>query len=120
MEKPTFQNGIRQHRCLLPASGFYEWDADKNKAECKAQNNESLFLAGCFDVFGNEYRFTIITSPANESMAPIHDRMPLLIEMDDAEEWLSGKDYPKLLKRHMSPLSVKRDYVQLTIMDLLM
>ena len=120
MEKPTFKNGIRHRRCLLPASGFYGWDTDKNKVECRLKKGGSLFLAGCYDVFDNEQRFTIITTAANESMQPIHDRMPLMIGMEDVGEWLSGEDYPDLLKRQMLPLHVERDYVQLTIMDLLM
>ena len=78
-----------------------------------------MLLAGCYDLFDNESRFTIITTSANESMALIHERMPLLIAPEDAEEWLHGEDYTKILKRHMPPLNIKRDYVQLSIMDLL-
>ena len=119
MEKPTFRNGIRHRRCLLPASGFYEWDAEKNKVECRAKKDGSLFLAGCYDVFDNERYFTIITTTANESMQLIHDRMPLMIGMEDAGEWLSGEGYPELLKRQMPPLHIEREFVQLTIADLL-
>ena len=114
-EKPTFRNGIHNHRCVMPARGFYEWDRDKNKVTFFMQDRSPIFLAGCYDEFQGERRFTIITTEANDSMLKVHDRMPLMIEQGAVEDWLLTDRYKDMLRMPMPELDNHRDYEQLTL-----
>ena len=115
LEKPTFRHGILSNRCLLPARGFYEWDAKKNKVSFFMPDEKAFFLAGCFDVFQDKKRFTIITTAANESMIQVHDRMPLILTPDDAKDWLLTEKYKELLSADMPILENRREYEQFTL-----
>ncbi len=114
LEKPTFRHGIATNRCLLPARGFYEWDAKKEKVSFFMPENRAFFLAGCFDVFQGQKRFTIITTSANESMIKVHDRMPLILSTNDAKDWFFTEKYKEMLNADMPILESKREYEQLT------
>ena len=80
-----------------------------------ATNEMAFFLAGCFDVFQKQKRFTIITTAANESMIQVHDRMPLIISPEDARDWLLTEKYKDMLCSDMPMLENKREYEQLTL-----
>lgn len=67
-EKPTFRNAIVSRRCLIPARSFYEWDKEKNKVTFYTEDRNPLFFAGCYDVFKEGLRFTVITTAANDSV----------------------------------------------------
>jgi len=94
-EKPLFKEHATAHRCLAPASGFYEWaKTDKQKIKYRIFLAEhSLFLAGCYRQEANSSfcHFVIITKDADENIAFIHDRMPLIIPGALTEEWLKGE-----------------------------
>ena len=106
-EKPSFKNIIHQ-RCLIPATGFYEWkwldSKGKNKEKYLIQNKEQTVFsfAGLYSIWvdnkSNQTHntFTILTTQANPLMAEIHHtkkRMPVILEKEDESAWLSGKDY---------------------------
>ena len=91
-EKPTFRNLIQHRRCLLPASCFYEWDSSKHKATLYGENDETLFLAGVYQQEAEGGRFVIITAPADETVRPIHDRMPVRIPASLIDDWLSDTE----------------------------
>lgn len=114
-EKKTFRCGMRYGRCLIPASLFYEWDKDKNKVSFQLPEHRAMFLAGCSDCFGGIERFAIITVDANDSVAPVHERMPLLISFEDAKDWLLSESYAEMLKAPMPELEVGRNYEQLSL-----
>ncbi len=95
-EKPSFKRLLRSRRCLLPADGFYEW---KNSAGGKIpmyitlKDGGPFAFAGLWDLRrapdGRQLRTcTIITTQANEVVAPIHDRMPVILTPDARELWL--------------------------------
>ena len=88
LEKKIFADGIRYHRAVIPASHFYEWNQRKEKNTFKSKDGEILYLAGFFDIMENEERFVILTTEANASMKPVHDRMPLILRQDQIEDWL--------------------------------
>ena len=88
MEKRMFQNGIHYHRAVIPAAGFYEWSKLKEKNTFYRKDRTPLYLAGFYDRFGTEDRFVILTTAANASMSPVHDRMPLILEKDQIIPWL--------------------------------
>lgn len=100
-EKPSFREAFKHRRCLIPASGFYEW----RKAERGAKQPFYFYLKEK-DVFGfaglwEEWldkesgelveTFTIITTAANAVLQPVHDRMPVIIKAENYDEWLDPK-----------------------------
>jgi putative SOS response-associated peptidase YedK len=97
-EKPMFCGLLKDRRCLVPASGFYEW---KKEGTRKIPyyihlNNSPIFaIAGLYDVWhdaGNaaHLTYTIVTTGANELVAPLHDRMPAILKREDEDRWLAG------------------------------
>ena len=111
-EKPMFKNALMRHRVAIPTSGFYEWRAEGGRTKTKYlfthPAKDILWLAGIFSGFGNENRFTILTTSANDSMAPYHHRMPVLLEEDEIGEWINGKDIRPFLDRTPHPLAVRK------------
>jgi putative SOS response-associated peptidase YedK len=100
-EKPMFSPLLKARRCLVPASGFFEW---KNEGSEKVPYYiriayEPLFsFAGLYDEWHapdgtSRYRFTIITTGPNEQMAPIHNRQPAILRPEDEERWLDPEPY---------------------------
>ena len=87
-DKKIFENGIRYHRAVIPASHFYEWNTNKEKSTFRRSDGKVLYMAGFFDMLENEERFVILTTQANKSMQNVHDRMPLILEKDQIELWL--------------------------------
>mgnify|MGYP004531923007 FL=1 len=107
MDKPAFQNGILYHRILVPASRFYEWNHLKEKNSFTRPDAATLYIAGFCDWFENERRFVILTTVANDSMVKVHDRMPLILEKEQMEDWFNNekmktilRQVPARLKRH--------------------
>jgi putative SOS response-associated peptidase YedK len=95
-EKPAFRSAVRRRRCLVPASGFYEWrktGSRKQPLHVRRRDGRPLALAGLWEEWRDaEARpvrtFTIVTTGANRLMAPIHDRMPVILDGDGAARWL--------------------------------
>ena len=103
-------------RCVLPASGFYEWDRSKEKVTFTLTDEPVIYLAGIYRPYGQENRFVIITREANESMLPVHDRMPLMIRPRDVRDWLHDADRMRdILQEPLPQLLAKRDYEQLSL-----
>ena len=98
----------------LELSGFYEWDAAKDKVLFSHKTDELLLLAGFFDRFDKNRRFIIITTEANESVRGVHDRMPLLVSCERLEEWLLTDQFRRMLTETMPPLVAHREYEQLS------
>ena len=115
-DKPTFAESIQQRRCVLPASGFYEWNRHKEKVTFTDPDVPVIYLAGIFRPYGDEDRFVIITREANESMLPVHDRMPLMIKADQVRDWIHDPAATEeFLHQALPQLEGKRDYEQLTL-----
>jgi putative SOS response-associated peptidase YedK len=101
-ERPTFQMAFRRHRCLLPADGFYEWQrlpAAPDDSVRKQPLHIGMKDAAPFGIAGLAERWmspdgevldtcTIVTTQANALLAPVHDRMPLVIAPGDYARWL--------------------------------
>lgn len=96
-EKPAFRASLRSRRCLVPASGFYEWQRDGNDKvpHFIHLRHEPLFaFAGLFDVWrdpnGQTVKsYTILTTGPNALMSSIHNRMPVILRRADEDEWLN-------------------------------
>jgi putative SOS response-associated peptidase YedK len=96
LEKPTFRESMLERRCLVPASGYYEWQKAGSGREKKTKYrftlpDEPLYLAGCYrrEQGSPLYRFVILTRQATSELAVIHDRMPLIIPPAQAKAWLA-------------------------------
>jgi putative SOS response-associated peptidase YedK len=98
VEKPAFREAFKSRRCLIPADGFYEWaklDAKTKQPYAIVLRDRSLFgFAGLWERWtdkasGEVVRsFTIITTTPNEVCAPIHDRMPVIVDPANYGKWL--------------------------------
>jgi len=97
LTKPAFKGAFARRRCLLPADGFYEWQrtgTGKRPWYIQRADGAPMAFAGLWEVWhsptGEALRTcTIITTPANPLMAPIHDRMPAILEPSDWRAWLA-------------------------------
>jgi putative SOS response-associated peptidase YedK len=95
-QRPAFRSLLATNRCLIPTSGFYEWKAEprgKKPYYIHPKSNQFFAFAGLYDVWtkpdGEElYTFTIITKDADEFMAHLHNRMPVILERDLEDDWL--------------------------------
>ena len=107
-EKLMFRDALKRRRCIVPASGFYEWTGPKTDRQphlfSAADGAPVLAMAGLWDVWrdpvtGDEVpSCTIVVSGASAWMTPYHDRMPVLIAEADVEAWLSGDATPRTLR----------------------
>lgn len=89
-EKRMFKESIIQRRCIIPANGFYEWSHSgvKKKYYFTDLTSDIIYMAGIYDNYQGIDSFVILTTSANQSMAEIHNRMPLTFNRNQMEEWL--------------------------------
>ena len=99
-EKPAYRGPFRYRRCVLPADGFYEWKAmsrgPKQPYLLRRADGKPFFMAGVWDRWlgpdGSEIdSVSIVTRPAVPDIQDIHDRMPLILDRDEAQGWLSAE-----------------------------
>ena len=112
-EKPSFRKPIKRTRCLVPADGFYEWKKDPNgktktPMRIVLRSSEPFAFAGLWDTWkdpeGKEIRtYTIITTQANEALKPIHDRMPVILKLEDEDTWINPDANVEELMRLLGP-----------------
>lgn len=115
-ERVTFRDSIYQSRAAIPAAGFYEWNQEKEKNMFFRDDKKILFLAGCTKVYSDKLYFVILTVPANESVSPVHTRMPLILEPNEIKDWvLNGQSFEKILKKTPGLLKRQTDYEQISL-----
>ena len=96
MEPTMFKKHITAGRCVIPASGYFEWkppdEGQKKKVKHLIKDGQGnlLFMAGLWREGNNGREFVIITKPPVGDIADIHDRMPVLLRVNQLESWLSG------------------------------
>ena len=96
MEKPMFKPLLNRQRCLVPATGFYEWQKQgtrKRPYHIRVKDQEYFAMAGIYDTWSKEgedlVTFSILTTAANEAISPIHDRMPVILRREREAAWAS-------------------------------
>lgn len=97
--KPAFRGPFRTRRCLIPASGLYEWKQEGGKKQpyfITGMDDEGFAFAGLWDEWRDSSGFklascTIIVGPANELVAPIHDRLAIILPETTYAAWLDPK-----------------------------
>lgn len=95
-EKPAFRAALRRRRCLFPADGFYEWKKDGERKRphlIRPKSGGPIAFAGLWETWtgpnGEEMETAaIVTTAANRTLAPIHDRMPVIVPPDGFDLWL--------------------------------
>lgn len=111
-EKPIFCEAFAERRCVVPTTGFIEWSHDeKGRALKKFRFNTPetplLFLAGIYTFVGQELRFVILTTGANPSMAPIHNRQPVIIPSGMIRPWINDPAAADELRQSPGPEMIK-------------
>lgn len=111
-----FSDSISKRRCILPATGFYEWDKEKTKFIFKRDDAKPIYLAGFYDLSENRDSFVILTTKANKSMEPVHDRMPVMIEKSNIADYIKDSQAAmEMIKEPMPELLRSSDYEQLSL-----
>lgn len=94
-EKPSFRDAMRSGRCLIPASGFYEWRDDgdgKQPYYIYRHDGDVIAFAGLYSAWTKGEQpllsCTILTTKANDDIAALHERMPVILEADEWQRWL--------------------------------
>ena len=108
-ERPMFRDSVAARRCVAPATGFYEWDADKRKYLFRMPAQTELYMAALYGVFAGEARYCILTTQANASVAPVHGRMPLVLRAGDVRPWLEDEQTARRLLHETPPLLERRE-----------
>ena len=102
IEKPSFKNLLKNKRCLILASGFYEWDKNKQPHYIQIKNHKIIAYAGLWDEWTDKETnekirtCTIITCPANKFMQMLHHRMPVILQEKDLNTWLTSEDFTEI------------------------
>lgn len=107
-EKPAFRAACRERRCLIAATGFYEWtktsDGERLPWYIHRRDQAPIAFAGVWQDWGPEAErqgtCAIVTTPANQNLGSIHHRMPLILEPEDWPLWLGeeGKGAARLMQ----------------------
>ena len=116
LEKKMFKESAEHRRVVVPATWFYEWNKNKEKNIFYREKQPVLYMAGLYNRYQDEDRFVILTTTANESMKPVHDRMPLLLERDEIEKWLfEDSQTESLLHKTPALLERRADFEQMSL-----
>lgn len=89
-DKPTFASAFANHRCLIVASGWYEWQAKGKPYHIQLKDGRVMAMAGLYFTRGNTRHFVIVTAAATGSLADIHHRTPLVLAANQWQSWLRG------------------------------
>lgn len=105
-EKPSFRSAVKKGRVVIPVNGFYEWKREGKSREAwfiTGVNNGPLAFAGVSSVSAEGVpQVCIVTTAANKRMQDIHHRMPVILDLEGASNWLDNDD-PEALDALMVP-----------------
>lgn len=97
-EKPSFRGAYKYHRCVIPASGFYEWKGARgSKQPCyiERKDGQPLAFAGLYEIWerGEGYLETvsIVTTEANDLLSELHHRMPVILDQGNVDRWIDPR-----------------------------
>jgi putative SOS response-associated peptidase YedK len=108
-KKPAFRSAFQKRRCLIPVDGFYEWEKAGKK---RLPHHFTLRSGGIFTLAGlwegptadsPQDSCTVLTTDANKLVAPLHDRMPVIVDRKDYEAWLNPNADAAELKKLLAP-----------------
>lgn len=109
-DKPAFKDAFQRRRCIVPATGFIEWQTIGKKKQpyhFRRRDQLPLSLAGLWERWsrGSEpvETFTIVVTDANDLVRPMHDRMPVVLSDEDIDHWLDPEESPEALQEMLRP-----------------
>ena len=109
-DKASFSESFQRRRCLILADGFYEWRRVGKARQAfyiQMKDGHAFAFAGIWDRWRNGETTVkscaIVTTDANQVLAPIHDRMPVILREESYEQWLDPKVSPSELKKLLEP-----------------
>jgi len=112
MELPTYSKLFRKQRCLVPATGFFEWDKTQKPSVpyyFYLKNDPIFAFAGLYDSWVDPktnqeiHSYTIITTKANQVVGKVHPRMPVILHREDEKKWLSPTQIAQELLALLTP-----------------
>ena len=116
LEKKMFRESVGKRRIVVPAAWFYEWNRNKEKNIFYRKGQPVLYMAGLYNRYQDEDRFVILTTEANDSMRPVHDRMPLVLEQNEIQRWLNEDQLVETFLQKSPPLLDRRaDFEQISL-----
>jgi len=95
-KNPMFKSAFRSHRCIIPASGFYEWktvNGVKQPYYISLKSGEPMAFAGLWETWHDVQTCCVITTSANSLMEQIHERMPVILGQEAWGAWLSPNEH---------------------------
>lgn len=111
--KPMFRESTRRRRCLVPATNYFEWErreGGKVKYAIWPSGSELLYMGGLYIIPPETHLalFVILTRPVAESIAFIHDRMPVIVSQEKMNDWLSPQiSFEELMKEQVEDMAYK-------------
>ncbi len=116
--KPAFREPFEQRRCLIPADGFYEWqrlgNGRKQPFHLELTSGDPFAFAGVWDRWRDRSSgdttesCALITTEANSTVAPIHDRMPVMLRPPEFSAWLDPAANPEPLRELLRPIAAEQ------------
>ena len=106
-EKRTFRESLLNRRCIVPSTGFYEWNSEKKKFLFRMEGSNTLYMAGLYTLYKEEMRYVILTTEANESIKEVHTRMPLVIPKREIDTWIMDNMATNDLLKRVPPQLIK-------------
>jgi putative SOS response-associated peptidase YedK len=108
---PSFRTAFAERRCVVPADGFFEWTGPKESRQpiwFHRGDGGLILFAGLYDSWRpspteKERTFTIVTTTPNALLEPIHNRMPVVLEEDEIDDWLYARQSPDSLMELLRP-----------------
>lgn len=103
-QKPTFRESWEKHRCIIPASWYYEWEhmvsstgqkKTGDKYMIQSRNSSMTWLCGLYRIEDGLPCFTVLTREPSEELKKIHDRMPLILPKELLDEWINPRTRPE-------------------------
>jgi putative SOS response-associated peptidase YedK len=116
-EKVLFKNLIEANRCVILSDGFYEWDhknKSKNPYYLVNENKEMRAYAGLWRRVGKNYEVIIITKEAKGLISDIHDRLPVILNVKQAKEWMQQSSSLETLKELISSSIVPETMIRVS------
>lgn len=109
LQKSRFAQAFLTQRAVYPTNGFFEWTVDKQKVYFKYPNStQPVYIAGFYAYFDGQPRSILLTTAPNASVAPVHNRMPLLLQKRQISSWLKDSSWAQaFLRQAMPPLQAQ-------------